>query len=177
MLVIFFSDKARRVVIYFYGGFSVIRINLPTKLCRFRQGFVVSDKRLSFPTKLCRFRQALLVSDKALSFPTSALSEIREFRNLITPVTARRVSCPPVTLRNDKKIRSTRTQTGTITWYHLQSVIQRTFVSSWLADFRRVFGMNEREWITASCKNLRAVVYCSCTWDEEHPITIFHVKR
>ena len=82
----------------------MIRINLPTKLCRFRIGFVVSDKRLSFPTKLCRFRQALLVSDKALSFPTSALSEIREFRNLITPVTARRVSCPPVTLRNDKKI-------------------------------------------------------------------------
>jgi hypothetical protein len=25
------------------------------KLCRFRQSFVVSDKRLSFPTKLCRF--------------------------------------------------------------------------------------------------------------------------
>jgi hypothetical protein len=39
---------------YFFEGFSYLRINLPTKLCRFRQAFVVSEKRLSFPTKLCR---------------------------------------------------------------------------------------------------------------------------
>jgi hypothetical protein len=32
-------------VIYFQGGFSWLRINLPTKLGCFRQGIVVSDKR------------------------------------------------------------------------------------------------------------------------------------
>ena len=57
MLVFF--DKARMFVIYFYRGFSRLRINLPTKLCRFRQAFVASNKRLSFPTRLCCFRQAL----------------------------------------------------------------------------------------------------------------------
>ena len=41
----FSSDKACRSVVYFYGCFFKLRIKLPTKLCRFRQGFVVSDKR------------------------------------------------------------------------------------------------------------------------------------
>ena len=40
----------------------------------------IADKALSFPTRLCRFRQCFVVSDKALSFPTSALSDYRELR-------------------------------------------------------------------------------------------------
>jgi hypothetical protein len=43
--------------------------------------------------------------------------------------------------------------------------------------FRKGFGINDFMWITASCKILRAVAYCSCTLDEEHPINTFHVKR
>ena len=71
----FSSDKACRSVVYFYGCFFKLRIKLQTKLCRFRQGFVVSDKRF-------------VVSDKALSFPTSALSENRELRYCIILLTS-----------------------------------------------------------------------------------------
>jgi hypothetical protein len=66
----FSSDRACRSVVYFYGCFFKLRIKLQTKLCRFRQGSVVSDNALLFPTRLCRFRQGFVVSDKALSFPT-----------------------------------------------------------------------------------------------------------
>jgi hypothetical protein len=71
MCLSFFFDKARRFVIHFYEGFSWLRINFPTRLCRFRQAFVGPDKRLLFPTSICRFRQAFVVSDKRLSFPSS----------------------------------------------------------------------------------------------------------
>jgi hypothetical protein len=42
-VLVIFPDKARRFVKYFYEGFSQLRINLPTRVCRFRQSFVVSD--------------------------------------------------------------------------------------------------------------------------------------
>jgi hypothetical protein len=59
MCLSFFFDKARRFVIHFYEGFSLLRINLPTQ---------------SFPTSVCRFQQAFVVSDKALVVSDKALS-------------------------------------------------------------------------------------------------------
>ncbi len=74
MCLSFFFDKARRFVIHFYEGFSQLRIHLPTKLCRLRQAFVVSDKHLSFLTSICRFQQAFVVSDKVLVVSDEALT-------------------------------------------------------------------------------------------------------
>jgi len=47
--------------VFFYAKDKIAdkALSFPTKLCRFRQAFVVSGKALPFPTRLCRFRQAL----------------------------------------------------------------------------------------------------------------------
>ena len=134
---------------YFFGGFSQLRINLPTRLCCFRQAFVICGKHLLFPT--------------------CALSEIREFRNWITHVTARHTRFPASRYKMTKIGSQTHRQGQVTATIYRRSYIEHSFVPT--CQFQRVVGMNKREWITASCKNLRAVAYCSCTWDEEHPIT------
>jgi hypothetical protein len=62
------NDVSKVLTLKRAGQKKPCRFRFPTKLCRFWQGFVVSDKALSFPTRLCRFRQTFVVSDKALSF-------------------------------------------------------------------------------------------------------------
>jgi hypothetical protein len=97
-------------------------MNLLTKLCRFRQALVVSDKALSFLT-------AFVVSDKALFFPRSALLENLEFQNWIKHVTACR-TCVPATRCNTTKKGLQAHKQGQFTLPSQQTVIRRTFVSS-----------------------------------------------
>jgi hypothetical protein len=86
----------------------------PTRLCRFWQGFVISDKALLFPTRLCRFWQGFVVSDMALLLPTSALSENRELRNWIIHVTACRTCVPATHCDTTKRLVYTHTQWGNL---------------------------------------------------------------
>ena len=155
----FFFDKARLLLVtyFFYGGFSQLRMNLPKRLCRFRHGIVISEN--------------------ALSFPTSALSEIREFRNWIIHVTACRPRVPAFRCERTKKNRFHKHRQGQLPGtISRRSYRQNSFCPD-LLILGRVFRINKREWITctASYKILRDVAYCSCSWDEKHPITPFHV--
>jgi hypothetical protein len=162
MVVVSFSDKAHLFIIYFYGGFSRLRINLPTKLCRcFRQALFVSHKALSFPTNVFCFRQALVVSDNRFVGKSRV-------PKLDKHVTACR-TCVPATCCNTTRKLVYKHTTGPI--YLVPSADGHTknirFVLT--CQFRTGFGINDVVWITAS--------FNSCTFDEEHPITTFHVKR
>jgi hypothetical protein len=124
MVVILFSDKAHMFIMYFYGGFSRLRINLPTKLCRcFRQALFVSHKALSFPTNVFRFRQALVVSDNRFvgKLRVPKLDKTRDGMPHLRP---RHL------LQYDQKIGLQAHKRGQFTLHHQPTVIQRTFVLS-----------------------------------------------
>jgi len=127
---------------------------LPTKLCRFRQAFVVSDKRLSFPTKLCRF-------------PTNALSENRELRNYITVMMEFRTRVRASTRQNDQK---SVLQAHTYGDEVPGTVSTRTYTKdTFCPDLPISEGVSEH---TNACglpqlqKILPDLSYCFCTWKD-----------
>ena len=104
----------------------MLRINLPTKLCRFRQVFVVSDKRLSFPTSVCCFWQALVVSDKALSFSDKRFVGKSRATKLYNSHDGIPHSCPGVNAAKWPEIRFTGTHIrGRSTWKVRQNECNR----------------------------------------------------
>jgi hypothetical protein len=93
---------ARRLVIYFDGGFFQLRIkdkfadnalSFPTTLCCFRQCFGVSDKRL-----FVIFDKRFVVSDKCF-VGKSRVAKLNNTRDGMP------YSRPRFSLQNDKKIR------------------------------------------------------------------------